>query len=165
MKIDGIDKTTGEVMKPYNTPEHRDFLKVVNRQVAFIKANIRDGDQEKISGASGDVLVDYLMTLVGYYEELGRWLANEKLHLADLKLSVDLKFANEYIAWKQEEKETNETARMRAKIACGQDQTELDENRHAYDVLTKYEKYISKLHESIRSQLSYEKSLSQMTRG
>src|SRR6266699_7227991 len=100
MKIDGVDTSTGEIMKPYDTPEHRAIMKVITRQVKYVRANIKDGDEEKISRQNGDVLVDILMVLTGYYEELSFWIANEKLHISDLKTAVDLKFAKEYIAYK-----------------------------------------------------------------
>lgn len=164
MKIDGINKETGEVVKPYETPEHQKILKVINRQVAFVRANIKDEDQEKIARLSGDALVEVLMALTGYYEELGKWLADEKLHIADLRSGLELKFAQEYIKQKQLKSETNETARMKAKIFCEKDQTELDENKHAWDVIEAWKKAVGRYHDAVRSQLSYEKSLSQMTR-
>lgn len=165
MKIDGIDKQTGEIMKPYETPEHKGIMKVITRQVKYVRTYIKDDEDEKISRHNGDTLVDILMTLTGYYEELSFWLANEKLHVADMKTALELKFAREYIAWKNEEKQTNETARMNAKIACGQDQADFDENKHAWDVIEAWKKSIGRYHDAVRSQLSYEKSLSQMNRG
>jgi hypothetical protein len=164
MKIDGVNKETGEVIKPYETPEHKAIMQVITRQVKYVRANIKDGDEEKLSRLNGDVLVNILMVLTGYYEELGYWLANEKLHIADLKTALDLKFAKEYIAWKNEEKQTNETARMNAKIACENDQRDYDENKHAWDVIEAWKKAIGRYHDAVRSQLSYEKSLSQMSR-
>lgn len=162
--MEGVNKETGEVVKPYETPEHKDILKVINRQVAYVRANIKDEEQEKIAKLSGDALVEVLMTLTGYYEELGRWLADEKLHLADLKTALELKFANRYCELKQIDSETNETARMKAKVICSDDQKELDQNKHAWDVIEAWKKAIGRYHDAVRSQLSYEKSLSQMTR-
>lgn len=164
MKIDGIDKETGEIIKPYDTKEHKEIMKVIARQVAYVRGNIKDDDQEKIAGLSGDGLVEVLMTLTGYYEELGKWLADEKLHMADMRTALDIKFAQEYIKQKQLKSETNETARMKAKIYCAEDQIELDENKHAVDVIEAWKKAIGRYHDAVRSQLSYEKSLSQMTR-
>ena len=165
MKIESVNKKTGEYVKPYDTPEHLAIMKVITRQVKFVRDNIKDGDNEKISGQSGDVLVNTLMALTGYYEELSYWLANEKLHVAELKTALDLKFAAEYIAYKKEEGQTNETARMNARIACKDDQEVFDENKHAWDVIEAWKKAVGRYHDAIRSQLSYEKSLSQMTRG
>lgn len=165
MRIEGVNKETGEVVKPYDTPEHLGIMKVITRQVKYVRDNIKDGDEEKISGQSGDVLVNVLMALTGYYEELSYWLANEKLHVADMKTALELKFAKEYIAFKQEEKQTNETARMNAKIACEEDQRAFDENKHAWDVIEAWKKAVGRYHDAVRSQLSYEKSLSQMNRG
>lgn len=165
MIMEGINKETGEYVKPYETPEHNDILKVINRQVAYVRANIKDGEQEKIARLSGDALVQVLMTLTGYYEELGKWLADEKLHLADLKTTLDLKMANAYCDLKKVNSETNETARMKAKIMCGDDQKAIDQNKHAWDVIEAWKKAVGRYHDAVRSQLSYEKSLSQMTRG
>ncbi len=165
MILDGVDKSTGEIMKRYETPEHARIMHVVTRQVKYVRDNIKDGDVQKIAGKGGDVLVEILMNLTGYYEELGTWLADEKLHLADLKTSLDLKKANEYVAYKGEEGETNETARMKALIACSDDQKALDQNKHAADVIESWRKAVGRYHDAVRSQLSYEKSLSQMTRG
>lgn len=165
MKIEGLNTETGEILKPYETPEHLAIMKVITRQVKYVRENIKDGDTEKISRHSGDVLVDILMVLTGYYEELSFWIANERLHIADLKTASDLKFSREYLAYKQEEKETNETARMKAKLACEKDQSNLDENKHALDVIDAWKKAIGRYHDAVRSQLSYEKSLSQMSRG
>lgn len=164
MKIDGVNKETGEVVKPYETPEHTAIMKVITRQVTYVRTYIKDDEDEKISRHNGDTLVDILMTLTGYYEELSFWLANEKLHVADLKTSLELKFAKEYIEFKSEEKQTNETARMNAKIACENDQKNLDENKHAWDVIEAWKKSIGRYHDAVRSQLSYEKQLSHMSR-
>lgn len=165
MIIEGTNKETGEIVKPYDTPEHLAVMKIITKQVKYVRNNIKDGDEEKISRHNGDMLVDILMQLTGYYEELSFWLANEKLHIADLKTALDLKFAKEYIAFKAEEKQTNETARMNAKLSCAEDQETFDQNKHAADVIDAWKKAIGRYHDAIRSQLSYEKSLSQMTRG
>lgn len=164
MIMEDINKETGEYIKPYMSDKHQDILKVINRQVHFVKTNIKDGEEEKISRQNGDNLSSILMTLTGYYEELSTWLAHEKLHLADMKTALDLKKANEYVAYKQQEGETNETARMKAMIACGDDQRELDQHKHASDVIDSWKKSIGRYHDAVRSQLSYEKSLSQMSR-
>lgn len=165
MRYDGTIKETGEIVKPYNTPEHSKILNVINRQVKFVRNNIKDeSGRELLSGKNGDTLVEIMVTLVGYYEELGAWLADEKLHLDDLKTALDLKNADEYIAYKNQEGETNETARMRAKIACGDDQKELDINKHAWKKIEAWAKAVGRYHDSVRSQLSYEKSLSHMSR-
>lgn len=165
MILEETNKGTGEILKPYETKRHKDVLRVIKRQVEYVRANIKDGDEQKIAGKSGDVLVEILMVLTGYYEELGKWLADEKLHLADLKTALDLKKAEEYVAYKSEEGETNETARMKALMAVGNQQKELDQNKHAWDVIDSWKKAIGRYHDAVRSQLSYEKSLSQMNRG
>lgn len=164
MILDGVNKETGEIVKRYDTPEHAKILHVITRQVKFVRDNIKDGDEQKIDRLNGDGLVKVLMTLTGYYEELGTWLADEKLHIADLKTALDLKKAREYVAIKAEEGETNETARMKALIAVAKDQEELDQNKHASDVIDSWKKAVGRYHDAVRSQLSYEKSLSQLTR-
>lgn len=165
MIIEGVNKETGEVLKPYETPEHKNILKVINRQVAYVRANIKDEEgNELLSGKSGDVLMEHLIVLTGYYEELGKWLADEKLHLDDLKTALELKFSQEYIKQKQVQAETNETARMKAKIFCADDQREVDQNKHAWNVIEAWKKAVGRYHDTVRSQVSYEKSLSQMSR-
>ncbi len=165
MIIEGVNKKNGEILKPYETPDHLDVKKVLQEQIRYVNANIKDKQGEKISRMSGDVMVDVLMHLTGYYESLSTWLANEKLHISDLKTELDLKFANEYIAYKTQEGETNETARMKSKISCQQEQKMYDLHKHGWDVIEAWKKSIGRYHDAVRSQLSYERSLSQMTRG
>ena len=151
-------------MKPYETPEHLGFLKVVRRQVSYVKSNVKDGNKQKIAGKSGDVLVEVLMVLTGYYEELGEWLSNEKLHLAHLRTALDLKTADIYIQYKNEG-ETNETSRTKARLDCREQQEELNEVKHAWDVIEAWKKAIARYHSAVVSALGYEKSLAYMSRG
>lgn len=165
MTIDGINKETGEVVKPYETKEHNDFGRVMLRQTSFIHNNVRKEDgTELLSGKNGDALVEIMLILVGFYEELGRWLADERLHLADMKTSLEIEFAQEYIKQKQLKSETNETARMKAKIFCQESQEAVDKARHTWDRVENWKKYIGRSHDSVRSQLGWEKSLAHMTR-
>lgn len=164
MKVDYTDKSTGEILKPYQSPNHLKIKKVLEEQIKYVRFNIKEGDNEKISRLNGDELSEVLMTLSAYYEYLSTWLAHEKLHLAELKNSLDFKFAEEYLAFKNEEGETNETARMKAKLSCREAQEELDKHKHGSEMITAWFKSIGRYHDAVRSQLSYEKSLASMTR-
>jgi hypothetical protein len=165
MRYDGTIKETGEIVKPYDTPEHGKILYAINRHVNFIKKNIKDeSGTNLLKGKGGDELSDIMVILVGYYEEIGNWLADEKLHIDDLKTALDLKFADEYLAYKAEEGETNETARMKAKKACADDQRDLDINKHAWGKIEAHKKSMGRYHDSVRSLLGYEKTLAYMSR-
>jgi hypothetical protein len=164
MKIDGVNKETGEVVKPYETPEHLDIKKIIQEQIDYVNSTIRDKNGEKIARLDGDTLSMVLMELTAMYESLSRWLADEKLHIADLKTALELKFADTYCDIKKINSETNETARMKAKIICGDDQKELDRHKHGWDVIEAWKKSIGRYHDAVRSQLSYEKSLGHMSR-
>lgn len=165
MVIDGINKETGEYVKPYETPEHLAILKTINQQVAFVRNNVMSEDGKNLlSGKGGDTLVEILMILTGYYEVLGTWVSNEKLHVNELKSALEIKFANAYCDLKAVTSETNETARMKAKVMCQKQQEELDKNKHALDVIEKWGKAIGRYHDSTRSALGYEKSLASISR-
>lgn len=165
MVIDGINKETGEYVKPYETPEHLDILKTINTQVKFVRNNIMSEDGKNLlSGKGGDALVEMLMILSGYYEVLGKWVSDERLHVNDMKSALEIKFANAYCDIKKVNSETNETARMKAKIICQELQNELDQNKHALDVIEKWSKAIGRYHDSTRSALGYEKSLASISR-
>ena len=166
MIINGVDKETGEVLKPYETKEHLAILTEVNKQVRFVRNNIIDeSGNNLLAGKSGDALVEMLLMLAGYYEILGRWVSDERLHVNELKTSLDIKFANTYCDLKKVDSETNETARMKAKVMCQDQQRELDQNKHALEVIEKWRKAIGRYHDSTRSALGYEKSLTQVNRG
>lgn len=164
MIVEEFNKSTGEYMKPYELPAHKKVKTEIERQIKFVNTYIKDSNGEKISNLSGDNLVSCMYQLAAMYEYLGTWLANERLNVDDLKSVLELKIANEYISFKQEEKETNETARMKAKIACQSQQEALDAHRHGYAVVETWKKSIGRYHDSVRSQLSYEKSLASMNR-
>lgn len=165
MIMDGINKETGEIVKPYETPEHLNIKKIIETQVKYVNSTIRDESGEKIARLDGDTLSMVLMELTAMYESLSSWLAHEKLHVADLKSALEIKFAQEYIKQKQIQAETNETARMKAKIICQADQELLDRHKHGWDIIDAWKKSIGRYHDAVRSQLSYEKSLSSMSRG
>lgn len=165
MKIEGVNKETGEYVKPYETPEHLAILKEIGKQTKFVRTNIiSDTGESLLTGKSGDVLVEYLVVLLGFYEVLGTWVSNEKLHIAEMKTELELKFANYYCDLKLIDSETNETARMKSKIMCQTEQRELDIAKHALEVIEKNRKFIGRAHDSVRSALSHEKSLAQVTR-
>lgn len=165
MVIEGINKETGEYVKPYETPEHLAILKTINTQVKFVRNNIMSEDGKNLlSGRSGDALVEILMILSGYYEILGKWVSDERLHVNELKSTLEIKFANAYCDLKTVTSETNETARMKAKVMCQEQQKTLDQNKHALDVIEKWGKAIGRYHDSTRSALGYEKSLASVSR-
>lgn len=161
MKVDGIDKATGEIMKPYETPEHQAILKEINRQVKFVRQNVYDDEKKKnmLEGQSGDNMIEIMTILISFYEMLGRWCADERLHVADMKLDFNEKFANTYINIKKESQETNETARMRAQVACAKDQKAIEEAKHALERIDRWRKAIHSYWETVRSALGHEKSL------
>lgn len=164
MIFEDTNKENGEMIKPYETLKHKRFGNVVMRQVKYIRSNIKDEDGNNlISGVGGDVLTEIMFILLGYYGELGTWLADEKFHLNDMKTALELKMAEEFVLYKGEG-ETNEVARMKAKIACGELQTALDESKHDWDRADSWKKYVGRCHDSIRSQLGYEKQLAYMNK-
>lgn len=114
MKIEGVNKITGEIVKPYETPEHLKIKDVIKQQIEFVNRNIKDARGEKISRLNGDNLSKVLMELTAMYETLSMWLADEKLHIADLKTANELKFANEYVSYKNQEGETSLCGRHEA---------------------------------------------------
>lgn len=161
MIMDGIAPDTGEVMKRYELPAHAEIKNAVNKQFSFIKRNFKDPkDPDKFARLDGDSLSMVLMELTGMYEYLGKWLADEKLHLADMKTAYDIKFANRYCELKALKSETNETARMKSTLICADDQDEINQHKHGYNIIEAWKKSIGRYHDATRSQLSYEKSLS-----
>lgn len=162
-----VDQATGEVMdKPYLTTQHNGIAKVILEQWRYVHKTLRDEkDPDAFARLSGDVLSMLMIELAGMYESLSKWLADEKLHIADLKTALDFKFADEYIAYKSRRSETNETARMRAKMACNKDEVHLNQVKHDYDRVEVWKKSVGRYHDSVRSQLSYEKQLSMMGGG
>lgn len=167
MKDDLVDKETGEVFdKVYLMPEHQNIGNVVYKQWKYVHETLRDEkDPDAFARLSGDSLSLLLMELTAMYESLSKWLADEKLHVADLKNALDFKFADTYVKFKNRQSETNETARMQAKMACFDDEDELAQVKHNYDRVEAWKKAIGRYHDAVRSQLSYEKQLSGMSRG
>lgn len=162
---ENIDPETGEYLKPYEVKSHLAIKKTVERQLGYINTHLRNPeDPDAFARLSPDVLSNMLLDLAGMYEYLSGWLANEKLHISDLKTAYDLKFAETYVELK-EGGETNETARMKAKIECVYDQDEINKFKHGYDVIEAWKKSIGRYHDSVRSQLSYEKSMHSISRG
>jgi hypothetical protein len=162
---DNVDPDTGEILPPYQTRSHLDIKKIVSGQMKYVTENLRDQtDLDKFARLSGDELSMCLMELTGMYESLSKWLADEKLHLADLKTALELKFSHHYVELKKQGS-TNETARMEARIHCSDDQKELDLYKHGYDVIESWKKSIGRYADAVRSQLSYEKQMSIMRMG
>lgn len=164
MIIDYTDKKTGEILKPYESEEHKRIKKTCEEYLIFIHDVLKGGDTTKISRLNGDTLSEAMMTLAGYYDYFGSWLSDERLHLTELKDELDEKFATEYLAFKGEEGETNETARMKATLACKQLKEAHRNHKNGYDYVEAKRKSAGRYHDTVRSQLGYEKSLTQMTR-
>lgn len=165
MKIDHIDKTTGEVFKPYESPEHLKIKDIIKEQIQYVHRTLKDSnDPDKFARLDPDTMSLSLVELAAMYESLSKWLADEKLHIADLKTAYEIDFANQYCKLKSINSETNETARMKAKIMCADSEKELNMHKHGYDIIVAWKKSIARYHDSIRSQLSYEKSMGMMSR-
>jgi len=151
--------------KPYETDEHKAIHKHLEQASRYIQETLKDeNDNDKFARLSPDVLSLVLFELTALYESFSKWLANEKLHLADLKAFYDISFSTAYLNHKKQG-ETNETARMKAKIACSQYVDEINEYRHLFDSVEAVKKTIGRYHDSVRSQLSYEKQQEAMGRG
>lgn len=160
------DETKQVAVIPYETQQHNDIAKIIMKQWSFVHATLRDEkDPDSFARLSGDGLSLLLMELTAMYESLSKWLADEKLHIADLKTAMDFKFADEYITYKRRKSETNETARMQAKMSCNEDEKELNQVKHNYDRVEAWKKAVGRYHDAVRSQLSYEKQMGGMSRG
>lgn len=166
MKPEGINKETGEVVKSYETPEHKNIKVIIEQQVKYVHDTLKEkNDPDKFAKLSPDSLSMVLMELTAMYESLSKWLADEKLHVADLKTARQIKFANHYCVLKAKRGETNETSRMKAQIHCQEYDEEINMYKHGYDVIEAWKKSIARYHDAVRSQLSYEKSMFGMSRG
>lgn len=157
------DEETGEYVKPYETLWHGRVGQMIMTQQQYVKDTFRDEeDPTKLGRLDPDTLSMVLTELTAMYDSLGKWLAAERLHLADLKTAVDIKFAVQYRKAKQAGGETNETARMLAKIECGDDQKEVDQVKYSFDMVDAWKKSVGRWHDSVRSQLSWEKQAASM---
>jgi hypothetical protein len=164
--LDKVDKQTGEIMKkPYETSQHTDYGRTVLRQYNYVHKTFRDPeDPDTFARLDPDTLSMSLMELTAIYESLSKWIADEKLHVADMKTARDFKFADLYLQYKKRKSETNETARMQAKMACTEDDERINKVTHDYDLVTAWKKSVGRYHDAVRSQLSYEKSMMGMAR-
>lgn len=160
---DGIQITneaTGEVQtdKPYRSEEHLGFGSELVRQQRYVRQTLRDPeDPNAFAKLSPDQIIEVLDHLSAYYDRLGAWLANQTLWVSDLKTARELKFAQKYLEWKRKQGETNETARMEAKIAVHELDVGIDKCKGHLDTVLAWKKAIGRYHDAARSQLSYEK--------
>lgn len=162
---ENVDPETGEILKPYQTRSHLDIKNIVARQIKYVHETLKDeSDPDKFARLHPDTLSMVLLELTAMYESLSKWLADEKLHIADLKTFLELKFSGRYCLLKSKG-ETNETARMKSKQFCSEDELEVNRYKHGYDVIESWKKTIARYHDAVRSQLSYEKSMIGMSRG
>lgn len=158
---------TGEIQdeKPYRSEEHLAFGNEIVAQQRYVREKLRDPeDPNAFAKLNPEGIIDVLDHLSAYYDRLGAWLANQQLWLSDLKTQRELRFAEEYLKWKRKKGETNETARMEAKIAVGDLDKGIDKCKHIFDTVMAWKKSIGRYHDAARSQLSYEKQSQYMQR-
>lgn len=161
------EEATGEVQtdKPYRSEEHLGFGAELVAQQRYVRQKLRDPeDPNAFAKLSPDQIIDVLDHLSAYYDRLGAWIANQQLWHSDLKTQLELKFAEKYLEWKRKKGETNETARMEAKIATNDLVVGIDKCRHQLDVVVAWKKSIGRYHDAARSGLSWEKQSQYMQR-
>ena len=168
MIVNGTELNTGEVTdgKPYESEQHANILKDVSRQVRFVQEYVKTGEGKVILGEhDGDTLVQIMTHLMGFYEELGTWTADERLRVADMKNAMDSHFAQSYVDVKSLQGETNETARMKAKLITSKEQEALDTAKRDLEVIDRWRKALHGYWDTAGRALSHEKSLQYMNRG
>lgn len=156
-----VDHSTGEIVqKAYVTSQHQNYAREVMAQYNFVHRTLRnEKDPDSFARLDGDTLVMILTELTAYYETSKKWLADEKLHLDDLKLARQFKFNDMYLQFKQRKSETNETARVQAQMLCYKEDEELNSVQHNYNRVTAWDKAVGRWIDTCRSQLSYEKTM------
>lgn len=166
-KVDLINAETGEIEdKPYRSEAHLGFGKTLATYQRYIADTLRNPDDpDSFARMSPDTLTLVLAELSAMYESLSAFLANQKLWIADLKTSRQLKFARQYMEYKRLKGHTNETARMQAILDCEVEDRGIDKAQHVFNVTDALKKSIVHYHDAVRSTLSYEKSLGNMSRG
>ena len=167
MIINGTELNTGEVVsvKPYETEQHANILKDIGRQVRYVQEFVKDETGKIIlSEHDGDTLVEIMTQLMGYYEELGTWCADERLRVADMKNAMDSHFAQSYVDIKKLQDETNETARMKSKLITSEEQGALDKAKRDLEIVDRWRKAIHGYWDTAGRALSHEKSLQYMNR-
>lgn len=167
MIVNGVEMDTGEEIsqKPYETEQHANILKDISRQVRFVQEYVKNADGKILLGEhDGDTLVNIMTHLMGFYEELGTWTADERLRVADMKNAMDSHFAQSYVDIKKLQDETNETARMKAKLITSKEQEALDSAKRDLEVIDRWRKAIHGYWDTAGRALSHEKSLQYMNR-
>lgn len=146
--------------KPYETDDHQHYGNKVLKQYQYVRSMVRDPEEpDTFTRLSPDLLSMMLTELTAYYETAAMWLADEKLHLADLKLAREFKFNDTYLMYKQRKSETNETSRVHAKMICHADDEIINKAQHTYDRVTAWRKAVGRWIDTARTQLSYEKTM------
>lgn len=159
------DEVSRKPSRPYQTSQHLAIKSEITWQMQYIADTLGSpDDKSRFAALSADLLSLALGELTAMYTSLSRWLADEKLHLDDLRAHYDVVFANCYLDEK-DDGETNETARYRAKIKCQPIVDEINKYKHGYAVIEAWKKSIGRWHDTCRSQLSYEKQSEIMGRG
>lgn len=166
-EVQFTSEATGEIQdeKPYKSEEHLAFGNELVAQQRYVRQKLRDPeDPNAFAKLSPDEIMEVLDHLSAYYDRLGAWLANQQLWLSDLKTQRELAFAREYLKWKRKKGETNETARMEAKLAVGDLDKGIDKCKHVFDTVMAWKKSIGRYHDAARSSLSWEKQSAYMQR-
>lgn len=165
--VEFTDSETGEIQdeKPYKNEQHLAFGNEIVAQQRYVRTTLRDPeDPNAFAKLSPENIMEVLDHLSAYYDRLGAWLANQQLWLSDLKTQRELRFAEEYLKWKRKKGETNETARMEAKLAVGDLDKGIDKCKHIFDTVMAWKKSIGRYHDAARSSLSWEKQSAYMQR-
>lgn len=166
--IELIDPQTGEIKddRPYRSEAHMGFGKTLATYQKYVAETLRDPDNlDNFSKMNPDTLMLVLAELTAMYENLVGFLANQKLWVNDLKTSRQLKFARQYMHYKQMKGHTNETARMQSTIDCEVEDRGIDKAQHVYNTVEAFKKAVGRYHDSVRSVLSWEKTIGSMNRG
>lgn len=160
-----VDHSTGEIMqRAYDTTQHQGYAREVLNQYNYIHKTLRnEKDPDSFSRLDGDTLSMVLTELTAYYETAQKWLADEKLHLDDLKLARQFKYNDMYLQFKQRKSETNETARVQAQMLCHKEDEELNLVQHNYNRVTAWKKALGRWIDTCRTQLSWEKTIGNFT--
>lgn len=144
------------------------FHQEIARQEVFIKQFIKDkSDLDKINRMNGDMLAYILIELTAMYEYLGSWLADYNAAIQDFKQALNDTYSATFLELRKEtdgKKITVEEAKHKASLSVSDQRDQLIHMRHKYEKTLAWKKSISKYIDAVRSQLSYEKSLADLTK-
>lgn len=141
-------------IKPYETAKHLAIDVQLSEIHDYIDSTLKEDN--RIARLDGGVLALALSEITAYYESLSEWLAHQRFKINDLKTAYDLGLAGCYVRYKNAG-ETDSTAKMLAKIDVGDQEDIINKEKHLFDVVEAVKKTLGRYHDSVRSQLSYEK--------